>query len=69
LAEVASADFSSLRVDLYFTGDGLKIGELTAYTNSGFTQWNPRTLDELLGTLWKPDFDLSVIPDFTRQPV
>ena len=69
LAEVASADFSSLRVDLYLTGDGLKIGELTAYTNSGFTQWNPPTLDELLGTLWKPDFDLLIIPGFTRQPV
>ena len=67
LAEFASADFSSLRVDLYLTGDGLKIGELTPYTNSGFTKWNPRALDELLGTLWKPDFDLSIIPDFTRQ--
>lgn len=62
LAEFASADFRSLRVDLYLTGDGLKIGELTPYTNSGFTKWNPRTLDELLGRLWRPDFDLSIIP-------
>ena len=67
LAEFISADFSSLRVDLYLTGDGLKIGELTPYTNGGGTKWNPRTLDELLGMLWKPDFDLSIIPDFTEQ--
>ena len=69
LAEFISADFSSLRVDLFLTGDGLKIGELTPYTNGGTTIWNPRTLDELLGTLWKPDFDLSIIPDFTEQTV
>jgi hypothetical protein len=69
LAEIISADFSSLRVDLYLTGDGLKIAELTPYTNGGTTMWNPRTLDELLGTLWKPDFDLSIIPDFTEQTV
>ena len=66
LAEVVSANFSSLRTDLYLTGDRLKIGKLTPYTNVGFTKWNPRTLDELLGMLWKPDFDLSIIPDFTR---
>jgi hypothetical protein len=69
LAEFVSADFSSLRVDLYLTSDGLKIGELTPYTNGGATKWNPRTLDELLGMLWKPDFDLSIIPDFTEQTV
>jgi hypothetical protein len=70
LAEFISADFSSLRVDLYLTGDGLKIAELTPYTNGGTTMWNPRTLDELLGMLfWKPDFDLSIIPDFTEQTV
>jgi TupA-like ATPgrasp len=69
LAECIAADFSSLRVDLYLTGDGLKIGELTPYTNAGRTMWNPRTLDELLGMLWKPDFDLALIPDFTEQTV
>ena len=69
LAECISADFSSLRVDLYLTGDGLKIGELTPYTNGGATKWKPRTLDELLGLLWKPDFDLSIIPDFSGQTV
>ncbi len=69
LAETISADFSSLRVDLYLTGDGLKIGELTPYTNGGTTKWNPRTLDELLGMLWKPNFDLSLIPDFNKQAV
>jgi hypothetical protein len=69
LAEFISADFSSLRLDLYLTDDGLKIGELTPYTNGGTTMWNPRTLDELLGTFWKPSFDLSIIPDFTEQTV
>ena len=67
LAEFISADFSSLRVDLYLTSDGLKIGELTPYTNGGGTRWNPRTLDDTLGMLWKPDFDLSIIPSFTEQ--
>ena len=69
LAELVSADFSSLRVDMYLASDGLKIGELTPYTNGGTTNWNPRTLDELLGTLWKPNFDLSMIPDFAEQTV
>lgn len=69
LVELASADFSFLRVDLFLTSDGLKIAELTPYTNTGFTNWIPRTHDELLGMLWKPDFDLSIIPDFTRQTV
>lgn len=67
LAEFISADFSSLRVDLYLTDDGLKIGELTPYTNGGTTIWNPRSLDELLGMLWQPDFDLSIIPDFSER--
>jgi hypothetical protein len=67
LAETVAADFSSLRVDLYLTGDGLKIGELTPYTNGGRTLWNPRTLDELLGQLWSPDFDPSMIPDFAER--
>jgi hypothetical protein len=69
LAEFVSADFSSLRVDLYLTGDGLKIGELTPYTNGGRTLWNPRSLDELLGALWQADFDLSIIPDFSERTV
>jgi len=67
LAEFISADFSSLRVDLYLTGDGLKIGELTPYSHSGKIRWKPRTLDDTLGMLWKPDFDLSIIPSFIEH--
>jgi hypothetical protein len=43
---------------------GLKIGELTAYTHSGINPWEPPELDEKLGQLWNPHFDLSIIPDY-----
>ncbi|MGH6727416.1 MAG: ATP-grasp fold amidoligase family protein [Pseudolabrys sp.] len=67
MAEIAarvSQDFSSLRVDFYMTSDGLKIGELTPYPHGGMTKWDPPELDEMLGRLWHPDCDLSIIPDY-----
>jgi hypothetical protein len=56
LAKFVSSDFSSFKVDLYLTGDGLKIRELTPYTNGGTIMWNPRSLDELLGEFLKDGF-------------
>jgi Tfp pilus assembly protein PilF len=66
IAERVSQGFSSLRVDFYFciASDGLKIGELTPYTLSGMFRWHPPEMDEKLGQLWTPNFDLSIIPDY-----
>jgi len=64
IAERVSQGFSSLRVDFYLASDGLKIGELTPYTLSGIFRWHPPEMDEKLGQLWGPDFDLSIIPDY-----
>ena len=64
VAEQVCQDFSSLRVDFFMAIGGLKIGELTAYTHSGINPWEPPELDEKLGQLWNPHFDLSIIPDY-----
>jgi len=64
IAELVSQDFSSLRVDFFMASNGLKIGELTAYTHGGMARWDPPELDEKLGQLWSPNCDLSIIPDY-----
>ncbi len=64
VAERVSHDFSSLRVDFFITSSGLKIGELTPFTLGGTAKWDPPEMDELLGKLWDPNFDLSIIPDY-----
>jgi hypothetical protein len=64
IAERVSQGFSSLRVDFLVAINGLKIGELTPYTGSGLTRWDPPELDQKLGQLWDPNCDLSVIPDY-----
>jgi TupA-like ATPgrasp len=51
IAERISEGFSSLRVDFYLTGDGLKVGELTPYSFSAKAEWDPPKLDEQLGRL------------------
>jgi Flp pilus assembly protein TadD len=63
IAERVSQGFSSLRVDFYLISNGLKIGELTPYTLGGIFRWHPPEMDEKLGQLWNPDFNLSIIPD------
>jgi hypothetical protein len=52
LAERIAAGFSHLRVDMYLTDEGPKIGELTSYENAGLKQWTPPEWDEKLGRLW-----------------
>ena len=64
IAERVSQDFSSLRVDFFMTSNGLRIGELTPYTDGGMARWDPPELDEKLGQLWDPNCDLSIIPDY-----
>jgi hypothetical protein len=63
-AERVAQDFSSMRVDFYLTRDGLKIGELTPFTQGGRSVWAPPERDAQLGRLWRGDFDLSFLPDF-----
>lgn len=64
IAERVSQDFSSLRVDFFMASNGLKIGELTPYTNGGGSRWDPPELDEKLGQLWDPNCDLTIIPEY-----
>jgi hypothetical protein len=67
IAERISQDFSSLRVDFFIANNGPKIGKLTPYTLGGMARWDPPELDEKLGHLWGPGFDLSIIPDYNRK--
>jgi len=62
IAEKVSTGFQSMRVDCYIANDALKIGELTAYNSAGKQGWQPHGMDGLLGQLWRPDFDLSLLP-------
>lgn len=61
VAEAVAHDFSSMRVDFYLTGDGLRIGELTPYNSGGKRVWETRQLDTALGTLWNRPLDLSAM--------
>ena len=62
VAQNIAAGFDSLRVDFYMVKDALKIGELTPYPGGGRVKWDPPDLDEILGRLWNPAFDLSGLP-------
>jgi hypothetical protein len=52
LGDRLGAGFVHLRVDLYLTDDGPKVGELTPYTRGGAAAWNPPSLDRHFGDLW-----------------
>jgi tetratricopeptide (TPR) repeat protein len=62
IAQNVAPGFEMLRVDFYIAKSGLKIGELTPYNSGGRVQWDPPALDEILGQLWHPDFDVSCLP-------
>lgn len=64
LAEALSEGFDHLRVDLYLTRDGLKVGELTPYSWGGQAHWRSPDLDEKLGRLWGGETDYSIFGDF-----
>ena len=53
LAEKLSRPFDYIRVDLYVTQDGVKVGELTPYHLSGLSRITPREFDFELGSLWR----------------
>ncbi len=52
LAERLSQPFDYIRVDLYDTPDGIKVGELTPYHLTGRSRITPREFDFELGRLW-----------------
>ena len=49
VAEVLSADFPFVRVDLYYLHDRVYFGELTFYPWSGYVQFSPDEFDFVLG--------------------
>lgn len=55
VAEVLSADFPFVRVDLYYIRNKVYFGELTFYPWSGYVQFNPDEFDFILGK----QFDIS----------
>ena len=56
VAETLSREVDFLRVDLYETSKGVKFGELTNYPGGGIEKFNPKYLDEKLGSAWKPKY-------------
>lgn len=52
-AERVSAAFDHIRVDMYLTDNGLKIGELTPYHGAGLTVWRGTAQDEVLAAAWR----------------
>jgi hypothetical protein len=54
-AELLSAGFDFLRIDLYWTGQRIVFGEITATPASGLEPFWPGGIDRRLGDLWKID--------------
>jgi len=67
IAEKLAAGWDHLRVDLYLTSDGIKVGELTPYSWGGRAQWRPESVDAKVGALWGGETDYSIFEDF-RDP-
>ena len=57
VAEILSADFPAVRVDLYNVCGKIYFGELTFYPWDGYVRFNPDTFDYTLGNL----FDLNEV--------
>lgn len=56
IAEKLAAGFDHVRVDLYSTPDsGIRFGEMTFSSASGYCHWIPSDADFKLGALWKID--------------
>lgn len=57
VAEKLAQGFDHVRVDLYETReDGVKFGEMTFSSASGYCNWSPPEADALMGDLWNLDF-------------
>jgi hypothetical protein len=53
IAQKLAEDIEFVRVDLYDTGQRVYFGEMTATPVCGLACFEPRTMDEQLGDLWK----------------
>jgi hypothetical protein len=53
IAEHIGKGFDYLRVDFLYSGDRMALGELTLYSNSGFTDFAPSEFGLELGRAWK----------------
>lgn len=51
IAEILSAGFSIVRVDLYCVGNKIYFGEMTFTPLAGFVNWNPPEMDYQIGSL------------------
>jgi TupA-like ATPgrasp len=63
-AEHLGREFDFVRADFYDAGGAPLFGELTFYPGSGLDPFNPDTLDEAMGTLWRSAMGL---PTSSRQ--
>lgn len=52
VAELLSADFPHVRVDLYNHNGKISFGELTFYNASGYMEYDPDDFDESVGSLF-----------------
>jgi len=55
IAEKLSKPFDYVRVDLYNMSGKIYFGELTHYTTSGYTIFEPKSFDHKLGRYWKAE--------------
>lgn len=60
LAELLSADYPHVRVDLYNIAGKIYFGELTFFPASGLTPFEPREWDNILGEYLKLPLDISI---------
>jgi hypothetical protein len=56
LAKALSKDFDFLRVDMYLTDQGVRIGELTNYPDGGREKIRPKRLNDSLSAAWSLDY-------------
>jgi hypothetical protein len=54
VAEKLSSGIDFIRVDLYLTKEGIKVGELTNYPDGGLGKLRPKDLSLRLTSRWKP---------------
>jgi hypothetical protein len=53
ISETLGRDLDFVRVDLFDTGDGLYVGELTLYPGGGFEAFEPPEYDHIIGDKWR----------------
>jgi hypothetical protein len=53
VAEQLGRDLDHVRIDVYDCGDRIHVGEMTLYSWSGLSRFNPDEADRLLGSFWQ----------------